>query len=270
MARGFDALLTVCFGTADPVVLDASFLSVHRQACAAFPGVEHAFALSSAAIHSALSRQGYTYLSPQEALCDLARRGAQRFLVLPLLLADGREWNALNEWCKAQRPHVAALRLLPPLLRRQYGAVARTLDTLFAPHSGVGTVLLGHGGTPQGDAQYARLQQELAELGRTDLFVVLLHQTDGAERAKEYFDRLGINTLSLRFLMLCAGRHARDTVSLPGGLAHSLRKNGFTVRSELSGLGTEPEFGVLFTVGLTCLPGLPYDCTPNCSVPTFN
>ena len=237
----YDALLTVCFGTAAPEQFLNCFGAVHRKACrlAGEGGLER-LAVTSPRIRAALEQKEIAVLSPEKALKQLAEEGCRRVLVLTLLMTDGEEWERLRETCDAARQWFDQLTLTPPVLTRNAEGTAHLLNRWYPRTQGSGIVLLGHGG---GDGwPYRRLQEALKEQGREDIFVMLLHGAPGPREAEACMTALGVRRLTLGFLMITAGHHARQAAENPDGPGAFFCRKGFEVNICLKGLGEIPDF----------------------------
>lgn len=222
-----DALLTVCFGTADPGRFARCFAAVHAAAGDALPPGGRLLAVSGASVRRRLAAAGAVYPAPEEALGALAAAGARRVAVLALYLCGGAEYRALGALCEAWRGRFAALRLTRPLLEADPAGLAAAVDTAFPALPGQGLVLLGHGAPGAGEG-YARLAALLAKAGRRDCALALLHGAPGPADAARALAARGYPEARLDFLMLCAGHHARQALA-PGGAADALRAAGLAV-----------------------------------------
>lgn len=241
----YDALLTACFGTADPQRFDRCFAALHRLALQQGDFQTGMLAVTSGKIHLALARQGVRCPSPEEALEQLFRCGARRVLVLSVFLTDGLEWDRLRGICAAQAGQFERLDLTPPLLCGDIPSCAAVIGQLFPRRADGATVLLGHGCAQGRNAPYLELAGQLHTLGREDIYLALMHGEPGITAVGESLRADGITGVRFGFLMLCTGHHAREAFA-SGGAVSVLGHAG--IRTDVCDLelGQIPAFQQLF------------------------
>ena len=240
----YDGFVTACFGTCSPGLMKRTFLRVHRHAEATLSMRESAVAVTCERVLGALTEQGTNVLSVEEALTFLHLKGCRRVLIISQFLTDGKEWRKLCTAAGRYADRFELLRLTPPLLPEKAEECAVMLNRMFPAEKGTGIVLIGHGSvlSQQG---YDGLRAALRKLGRDDIFVAEVRTVSGGEEAAEYFVRHGIYSVTLGFLMICAGSHAREAVCDGCGIRAALEEAGISVSVRFSGLGESDRFADL-------------------------
>ena len=241
----YDALLTVCFGTADADRFDRCFAAVHRRAAAQGTYRMALLAVMSERVRAVLTAGGREVFSPQGALDILSHRGMHRVLVRSLFLSEGVEWERLHALCTEQSGRFERLDLTPPLLCGDPAACAAALDCLFPPQPGGAVLLYGHGREAGENTPYLRLLSHLRARGRSDIFLALMHGRPDAGSAIKMMRDQGIAQVRLVFFMLCTGHHAREALA-PNGVAEQLRRAGIRTQAVDCELGGCPQFQQLF------------------------
>lgn len=249
----YDALLTVCFGTADPARFARCFAPVHAAAAACLPSGRQALAVSSPRIRTLLAGAGAVYPAPGQALAALAAAGCRQVLVLAAYLCDGEEYRALAALCAQWRRRFAALQLTLPLLSACPEGLAAAVDEAFPLRDGRGLLLVGHGAACRENGGYHALAQLLAARGRQDVALALLHGAPAPARAASALAERGFHRAGLGFLMLCAGHHARQARG-PGGAFQALADAGLEAELCPVQLGESPAVQRLFLQAAGLLP----------------
>lgn len=241
----FDALMTVCFGTADADRFDRCFASIHRMALQESGIPKGVLTVTSSHIRERLAEQGVVLSSPGQALDALRLQSRRRVLVLALFISEGNEWAALRALCRVRKGDFEQLTLIPPLLRDRYPSTAQALNHLIPPQEKTVTVLLGHGGALGENDSYLALLSRLHALGRKDFSLTMLHGSPTPLETVASLRKQGCTRVRLVYLLFCAGHHAQEAFS-PGGIVACLKKVGIDTEISPLELGQEESFQRLF------------------------
>lgn len=184
-----------------------------------------------------------------DALASLAAKGVAYVAVASIHLVDGRSQRIARTEALAAAPRFRGLALARPLIDglRDARALAAALSERHPSRRGVAFALVGHGAEGRGSAAYGLVARALADLGREDMTVALLHAPAAPPAGcvsgpRGLADVLGgVSEVVLVPLMLGAGSHVARELDGP--------ENSW--RSVLLGEG----YGVeIFGEGTGCLP----------------
>lgn len=259
-AARLDAVLFASYGTSREEARAASIELVARDLREAYPAPAiFAEAYTSAKARRVLARRGTPVPDVSEALHDLARRGARRVLVQPGHLLYGDAFSQVERAVRACAFLFERIELGAPLLAddADAAAVARALDEACPAQPGEALVFAGHGAEAShagAGSVYATLALHLRARGRSDAFVGSMREFPRLDDVRALLAgarREGgspLERVRLVPLMLTAAAHAaRDIAGAqPGSWASSLTEDGFSVETELVGLGALPAIRDLY------------------------
>lgn len=259
-AARLDAVLFASYGTSREEARAASIELVARDLREAYPAPAiFAEAYTSAKARRVLARRGTPVPDVSEALHDLARHGARRVLVQPGHLLYGDAFSQVERAVRACAFLFERIELGAPLLAddADAAAVARALDEAYPARPGEALVFAGHGAEAShagAGSVYATLALHLRARGRSDAFVGSMREFPRLDDVRALLAgarREGgapLERVRLVPLMLTAAAHAaRDIAGAqPGSWASSLAEDGFSVETELVGLGTLPAIRDLY------------------------
>ena len=221
---------------------------------AAFPGVQVAWAYTSAKVRRALAARGEPVPGVDAALAALAEAGARRVLVQPGHVVAGAAFSLVEDAVAAAHAQGAfeRLELGAPLLvsAADVRAVAGVLDGWYAPQSGAAVLLVGHGADASAGLPYAALGYELHIRGRADVLVACMHGYPDLPSVLALLERHALEDAAFACgrrvvlvpLMLTAGAHAQQDLAGAGAGSwkSQLERSGYTVEPQLTGLGALP------------------------------
>lgn len=242
----FDAVVTACFGTGDPALMDRVFLRLHRRLSGFFPGTPAYLSVTSRQVRQSLLEQGLSLPDPESLFLHLSGRGFRRVLVLGLFLFEGQEYARLRDLCRRLSGRFDCLLLTPPLLPARSWELARLLAARFPAREGSCLLLVGHGSAAASNRAYFLLEQALWHLGRRDCRMTLLAEPDALPPLAAGLACGGNLRLTLLFLTLSLGHHARIALESPDSLAARLQAAGFSLDLARPPFGSLPELPGLF------------------------
>lgn len=250
-----EGILLVAFGTGVPEA-ETSFTAMDKAFRAAWPGSPVVWAYTSRIIRKKLAKEGRPVGGIAAGLARLAQDGVQVVRVQSLHIMAGEEFAALARAVLIDiRKHPGRFRAVylgRPLLESREDAQAVTRAVLNAldgrRKAGDALVLMGHG---QGHGRADLVLEGVRSVFQTADPLAFIATVEGARGFEELLAELRAHKARrvwLQPLMLVAGDHARN--DLAGGeedsWASRLRAAGFTVETNLTGLGEVPGIAARF------------------------
>ena len=253
-APGPDVVLFASYGTTRGGQRSAALEPVADALAAAFPGVQAAWAYTSAKVRRALAARGEPVPGVDAALAALAEAGARRVLVQPGHVVAGAAFSLVEDAAAAACAQGAfeRLELGAPLLAGMddVRAVAGVLDGRYAPRPGAAVLLAGHGADASAGLPYAALGCELHIRGRADVLVACMHGYPDLPSVLALLERRALadatfareRRVVLVPFMLTAGAHAQQDLAGAGAGSwkSQLERAGYVVEPQLTGLGALP------------------------------
>ena len=251
-----EGLLLVAFGTShqDATV---SYKELEKDMLAHYAPDRLKWSYTSSIIRRKLAGRGTPVPSVEENLEQMARKGIRTLRVQSLHIAPGEEFSRMERQIVsflARHPdsfdHVFIGRPLLESERDRNEAITALLEHFPAERKKDEAILLmGHG------QQEGRCDMVLSDFARelndrdSLAFFATVEGTRGVAPILEQLKKSGAKTVWLAPFMLVAGDHANNDL---GGdeedsWASMLRKEGFTVKTHLRGLGENPGIRAVFS-----------------------
>ena len=157
---------------------------------------------------------------------------------MPLLFLPGQEFDKIKQAMEPYTSRFSDLRLGCPLFSdpKELRRFAAVLMGLSPPRAEESTIFMGHGTTHFSDLVYPALQTMFYTARRMDLQVATLK---GWPKLEDILPHIHTKTVTLRPLMLTAGRHVQTDLAIHG--KKYLEHAGFEVVPVLQGLEEFPE-----------------------------
>lgn len=246
------AIVLTSFGVLDDKSREAGIEKIAALLAEKFPDFTLVQAYTSVFIKGRLAKKGVQIDSLPEALTRLQNEGYEQVVIQPTHLTPGEEYDIkVLQAAKEAARNFAKLVVGEPVLATSdddepaLRAILPHLD-LQADEE---LVLLGHGSPHHHNVVYERMQAKADEL-HLPVHIGVLEPTDTPNFAMvvERLQARQVKKILLAPLLLSAGRHV--TVDMAGDNANSwqsrLEQAGFTVRTDLHGVGEIPAFRELY------------------------
>ncbi|MCA1906403.1 MAG: sirohydrochlorin cobaltochelatase [Desulfarculus sp.] len=234
------AVLLVTFGSSHAGALDQVRL-IEPEVRAAHPGVEVAWAYTSAKVRQIMAQRGEKLDSPQEALAKLQARGFTRIVVQSLHVIPGAEFHDLVQEAQAFAHHGKGTRVVIgwPLLSdtNDLQALARIMLRAAAPgrQPDQALVWVGHGTHHPAGVAYPALAHALSQVDQR----AYLGTVEGYPSFDDVLGQLkasGVKAIKLMPLLTVLGEHSKQDIA--GDDADSWKSRlsaaGFTVTTDLT------------------------------------
>lgn len=192
MLKEYDAAVVACFGTGNPALFNKTFYHLYEELSRNIR-IPCYLILTSSLFFDSLRNKGMV-----KGFKELKELGYRRILVIPAILADGKEYQKLLEEVEAAGFERATV--YRPMLEEYAEEIASMLSEIL-PKDKSSYILLGHGSKKSTNQEYANLKEELVRIGRDDIDVSLMIDDEYKEEAV-YFP-----------LFLCAGHHYQEFIS---------------------------------------------------------
>ncbi|MBF8982573.1 sirohydrochlorin cobaltochelatase [Lutibacter sp. B2] len=240
-------MLVVSFGTSYADTRKVTIEAVENKLDKTFPEYEARRAFTSNMIIKKLKeRDKIEVNTPEEALTKMVEDGFEEVVIQPLHVIAGAEYNDLLEVAKKYEGAFKTLNVGKPILygHEDYAKAVEALKTQL-PKLGKGqaVVLMGHGTHHPANASYPCLQSAIDDQG----LPVYVGTVEGYPALDDVIGKLkkdNIKEVTLMPYMLVAGDHANNDMA--GDEEDSwktvLKKEGFTVKTYLHGLGENAEY----------------------------
>ena len=229
-------LVLVSFGTSVPEARRA-VTAVEDILRRTAPDWEAVRAFTSPTIRRILAKRGEEVPSLPEALEQLRSRGVRRAAVQPTHLLYGFEYDKLRSEAEALSAGFDVLSVGRPLLADTADLLrfAAGLAGMYPREEGGAVVLMGHGTEHFANAVYPALQTALRLVGREDVLVGTVEGWPELDEVIEQLKTTPHRQVKLVPLMLVAGDHARNDMSV--AWKGALERAGHRVRCGFTGLG---------------------------------
>lgn len=250
------ALLLVAFGTShqDATV---SYKALEKDMLAHYAPDRLKWSYTSEIIRRKLAKSGVAVPSIEENLDRIAREGVRTLRIQSLHIAPGEEFSGM------ERRIVSFLARHPDSFDHVF--IGRPLLESEQDRDEAITAFLGHFPTERQKDEAILLMGHGQQEGRCDMvlsdFARELNDRDGlaffatVEGTREFapilhqLKKSGVKTVWLAPFMLVAGDHAKNDLcgDEKDSWASLLRKEGFTVKTHLKGLGENPGIRAVFS-----------------------
>ncbi len=248
-----EGILLVAFGSSLPETT-ATFKAIESDFRKAFPDQPLVWAFTSQIIRKKLAREGRPVGSISEGLDKLAKEGVRVVRVQSLHVMAGEEFSALERAVllnvKAHPGRFEAVYLGRPLLEGQGDAASVREAVLKAAKRKPGVLLglMAHGQAK--DRAGLAFEGVRASFREADplAYLATVEGTRSFEKLLPELKAQKGRQILLMPLMIVAGDHARNDLagSEADSWASRLKAEGFSVESQLSGLGELAEIRALF------------------------
>lgn len=228
------AILVVSFGTSYPEVIERCIAPVERAVAVAHPEYEARRAFTSGMIIRKLkSIYGIEIDDIKTALTSLADEGFDEVICVPTHIIGGFEYdkvyNTVSEYADKMK-----IKITKPLLHSS-DAFAEVIDALNIKNDGVLHILVGHGTEHESDLIYSAFEEKLWEQGFDNVLVGTVEGYSDLNKTLENAEKTMYKSIILSPLMLVAGEHAKNDISVEW--KNAFEKKGFSVKCDLRGLG---------------------------------
>lgn len=253
---GKEALLLVAFGTSheDATV---SYRKMEKDMLAHYPADRVKWSYTSNMIRSKLARRGTPMPSIEENLDRISREGARTLRVQSLHIAPGEEFSKMERQIVhflARNPdkfdHVFIGRPLLESEQDRNETVTALLRHFPAERKKDEAILLMGHGQQEGRCDMV-LSDFSRELNKRDnlAFFATVEGTREFDDVLHHLRKSGVKTVWLAPFMLVAGDHAKNDLcgEEEDSWASLLKKEGFTVKFHVKGLGENPGIRAIFS-----------------------
>lgn len=244
-----EGLLIVAFGTSHRKAL-TSYQNTEKTLCSHFPIRQTSWAYTSGIIRRKLAKEGRPVSSIREGMKKLASQGIKTLRVQSLHMAAGEEFSQMERTVQSYLDHnpgtfdkVLIGRPLLESTRDMKDVVHAVLSDFPSDRKPDEAILLMGHGQSEGRADLI-LSAVQAELNKQDpnAFLATVEGTYGFKEALAELKALqkkGLTTVWLAPFMIVAGDHASNDLAgdEEDSWASLLKKEGFTVKIHLKGLG---------------------------------
>lgn len=253
-----DAILVMTFGTTYKDTRAKTIDAVEAAIQKAHPDIPVYEAYTSHIIIDRVkAREGVKKLTPEEAFARLKADGYTRVAVVSLDIIPGMEYDYNRIAARLHAKDFKEISLAVPLMYFQgtEGEPDQVVDFLNALSSQLpkrspteAVLLMAHGTPHPANAYYSVIQDRLAELGMSNVYV---YSVEGRPNLDDVIPRLkekGIRRVTLMPIMMVAGDHANNDMagSEPDSHKSLLEAEGIAVDAYLHGLGENPDIRALY------------------------
>ncbi len=228
------AILVVSFGTSYPEVIERCIAPTERAIADEFPEYEVRRAFTSGMIIRKLKNvYGIEIDGIKTALASLSDEGFGEVVCVPTHIIGGFEYekvcSAVSEYADKMK-----IKITKPLLHSS-DAFAEVIDALNIKNDGVLHILVGHGTEHESDPIYSAFEKKLWERGFDNVLVGTVEGRPDLDKTLENAEKTAYKNVILSPLMLVAGEHAKNDISVEW--KNALEKKKFSVKCDLRGLG---------------------------------
>lgn len=257
-------ILVVSFGTSYADTCKVTIEACENKIDASFSDYEVRRAFTSNIIRKKLKERDKIEIdSFEEALTKMKDNGFTEVIVQPLHIIPGEEYNEkILEPAAQFKDSFKKLVIGRPILTNieDYKIAAEALKTQMPElKKDQAVVFMGHGTPHPANACYSCLQLVLNET-YTNVFVGTVEGYPALDNIIPKLKEAGIKEVTLMPYMLVAGDHANNDMA--GDEEDSwktiLKKEGFTVKTHIHGLGENPEYQDIYVQHVQdCIDGNP-------------
>ncbi len=238
------AILVTSFGTSYPEVIERCIAPVERAAANAHTEYETRRAFTSGMIIRKLkSVYGIEIDDIKNALASLADEGFDEVVCVPTHIIGGFEYdkvcNVISEYADKMK-----IKITKPLLHSP-AAFAEVIDALNIKNDGVLHILVGHGTGHESDLIYSEFENKIKSLGYSNVLVGTVEGHPDLKETLENAKRTAYKSVVLSPLMLVAGEHAKNDISVEWKSA--FENADLSVECDLRGLGENAGIRRIYT-----------------------
>ncbi len=253
-----DAILVMSFGTTFKDSREKTIDATVKAISAAHPGTKVVTAFTSHIIIDRIAKgEGINYPTPEKALEQLKQEGYTRVALVSLDVIPGMEYEYDKAVFHAYKDQFKKMTLGTSLLywqgqEEQPDDVAEFADAVTKNYRNLkkdeAVLLLAHGTPQPANAYYSVLQAKLYEAKINHVYVYTVEGWPNLETVMAHLNRLKIKNVTLVPMMMVAGDHANNDMAGDEEDSHKkiLQKAGFNVKTEIKGLGENPDVRALF------------------------
>jgi sirohydrochlorin cobaltochelatase len=246
-------LLVVSFGTSYNDSRRLTIGAIEEAMETAFPewSVRRGFT-SQIIIDHVLRRDQVSIDNVTQALDRAVENGVKTLVIQPTHLMDGLEYNDVVDEVATYADAFDQVAVGAPLLTSEddFRRVARVLADCTAEYDDGETaiVFMGHGTEAASNQVYAKMQEELTDMGLEHYYVGTVEATPSVEDVLALVQQGSYQRVVLRPLMIVAGDHANNDMAGEDEDSWNaiFKAAGYDVVCVVEGLGQLPEIQQIF------------------------
>ena len=245
---GAKELLVVSFGTSFNDSRVKTIGGIEKAMIAAFPelDVRRGFT-SQIIIDHVKKRDGEVIDNVKEALDRAVKSGVKELVVQPTHLMDGLEYNDVVKEIADYSDAFESISIGRPILDTDddFKKVADIIvsETASYDKEDTAVVFMGHGTEAESNKVYAKMQNVLKDMGKSNYFVGTVEAEPSVEDVIKLVKEGGYKKVVLEPLMIVCGDHANNDMAgdEDDSWKKLFEKEGFEVTCVLRGLGEMPQ-----------------------------
>ncbi|MDR1450581.1 MAG: sirohydrochlorin cobaltochelatase [Propionibacteriaceae bacterium] len=245
-------ILAVSFGTSYDNNRELSIGGIEGALKTAYPDYEIRRAFTAQTIIDILDERGMKIDNVTQAMDKLVADGVKDVVIQPTMVMSGFEYNDLASEAEPYKDKFDSFAIGAPLLTSEadFQTVAQSIVSHTASYAadGAAVVFMGHGTDAPSNADYAKLQTTLTELGFDNYFIGTVEAVPTVEDVIAAAKQSGATKAVLLPLMVVAGDHANNDMAgdEPDSWKSQFEAAGFEVECVLEGLGQNPDIQKLY------------------------
>lgn len=237
MKRGF---LVVSVGTSQIEAIEKTSVRLVRKIEECFPGETCYLGFSNRRILEKMQTIAPgTFYSVKDALEQMCIDGVEEVVILPTYLLNGIENDGMLAIAEEYRKNFQQMHIGKPLLcaKEDYEEVLEALFTEAALKEEEALVLVGHGSNLSANT-YQNLEYTAYVKGQRNVFVGTIDDEKSRRMTIRKLQASGYECVRLMPLLFVAAHHAKkDIMGMEASWKSALEEAGFSVTSDLRGLG---------------------------------
>ena len=191
---------------------------------------ERAFT-SKRVCHKLKTEKNYLVFNYEEALNALKNKGFNNIVTLSLHILDGVEYKKLNnKYGKISEPLL--------FVEEDYEKIVENEE--FNDTKGNDAIIfVGHGSEDISDKSYEKLQKKYEKAGKNNIFIGTIEGKIQISDILEKLQNTDYKKILIKPFLIVAGKHAKKDImsDTENSWKTILEKNGYTVETELVGMG---------------------------------
>ena len=253
-----DAIVVMSFGTTYKENRAKTIEATVQDIQAAHPGVKVVTAFTSHIIIDRIAKnEGINYPTPEQALDQLKAEGYTRIALVSLDVIPGMEYDYDKAVFHHYKKNFKKMTLATSLIywqgqEEQDDDIQDFIKALFTeikkPSGNDAVLILAHGTPHIANAYYSVIQAKLDEMGYKNAFIYTVEGWPSLETVIPKLKANKVKNVTLVPMMMVAGDHANNDMAGDEEDSHKtiLTKAGFSVKTELRGLGENKSIRALY------------------------